>query len=93
MRKLENEMLAALRAGRDWQSGNTSVTAPDNTGRAAVYLHGNHLADWRNGRAEPNLSTLARWPTVTTKSRLRALGVDIYQQKGRICANGVAVAP
>lgn len=96
MRKLENEMLAALRAGRDWQSGNTSVTAPDRTGRAQVHLHGNHIADWNNGRVVPNLTTLARWPTVTTKSRLRALGVSIYQQKGRICANGVvvvAVAP
>ena len=80
MRKLENEMLAALRAGRAWQSGNTSVTAPNSTGRAAVYLHGNHIADWRNGRAEPNLSTLA-------------LGVNIYQRKGCIYANGVAVAP
>ena len=92
MKKLETEMLAALRTGRAWRSGNTSVTAPDNTGRAAVYLHGNHVADWRNGRAEPNLSTLARWPTVTTKSRLRALGVNIYQQKGRIYVDGV-VAP
>ena len=91
MRKLENEMLAALRAGRAWHSGNTSVTASDNTGRAAVYLHGNHVADWRNGRAEPNLTTLARWPTTTTKSRLRALGVSIYQQKGRVYVDDVAI--
>ena len=93
MRKLENEMLAALRAGRAWQSGNTSVTAPDNTGRAAVYLHGNHLADWRNGHVVPNLTTLERWPTVTTKSRLRALGVVVGQQKGCLYVNGVVVAP
>lgn len=93
MRKLENEMLTALRAGRAWQSGNTAVTARDADGCAAVYLHGHHIADWRNGCAVPNLSTLARWPTVTTKSRLRALGVDIHQQKGRIYVNGVVVVP
>ena len=92
MKKLETEMLAALRAGRAWHSGNTSVTAPDNTGRAAVYLHGHHIADWYSGRVVPNLTTLARWPTVTTKSRLRALGVSIYQQKGCIYVDGV-VAP
>lgn len=91
MRKLETEMLVALRAGRAWQSGNTSVTAPDNTGRAAVYLHGNHLADWRNGHVVPNLTTLELWPTTTTKSRLRPLGVDIYQQKGRIYVDGAAI--
>lgn len=93
MRKLENEMLNALRAGRAWQSGNTAVTARDADGCAAVYLHGNHIADWNNGRVVPNPTTLARWPTTTTKSRLRALGVNIYQQKGRICANGVVVVP
>lgn len=91
MRKLENEMLAALRAGRAWQSGNTAVTARDADGRAAVYLHGHHIADWYSGRAVPNLSTLARWPTTTTKSRLRALGVSIYQQKGRVYVNDVAI--
>ncbi len=91
MRKLEHEMMDALCAGRAWHSGNTSVTAPDNTGRAAVYLHGNHLADWRAGHVVPNLTTLARWPTVTTKSRLRALGVSIYQQKGCIYVDDVAI--
>ena len=40
MRKLENEMLNALRAGRAWHSGNTSVTAPDNTrGASAPSIH------------------------------------------------------
>ena len=88
MRKIETQMIAALRAGRAWQSGNTSVTAPDRTGRAQVHLHGNHIADVREGRAVPNLGTLARWPTATTKSRLRALGVPIEQRRGCIYING-----
>jgi hypothetical protein len=88
MRKIETQMIAALRAGRAWQSGNTSVTAPDRTGRAQVHLHGNHIADVREGRAVPNLGTLANWPTATTKSRLRALGVPIEQRRGCIYING-----
>ena len=91
MRKIETDMLAALRTGRAYQSKNTTVTAPDRTGRAAVYLHGNHIADWRDGRAVPNLGTLARWPTTTTKSRLRALGVPVTQQKGRVYVGDVPV--
>ena len=91
MRKIEQQMIAALRAGRAWQSGNTSVTAPDRTGRASVYLHGNHIASVREGQAVPNLGTLARWPTTTTKSRLRALGVPITQRKGRIYVGDVPV--
>lgn len=80
MRKIEREMLSALHEGRAWQSGNTTVTAPDNTGRAAVYLHGNHVADWRNGELEVDRSTLARWPTTTMISRLSALGADVYRR-------------
>ena len=91
MRKIETEMLAALHNGHAWQSGNTSVTAPDRTGRVAVYLHGNHIADVRDGQAVPNLGTLARWPTTTTKSRLRALGVPIEQRKGRVYVGDVPV--
>ena len=92
MRKIEQQMIDALRAGRAWQSGNTVVSAPDRTGRVAVYLHGNHIADWREGQAVPNLGTLANWPTATTKSRLRALGVPIEQRKGSIYVNGELVA-
>ena len=91
MRKIEREMVKALRDGHAWQSGNTSVTAPDHTGRAQVYLHGNHIADVRDGQAVPNLGTLARWPTTTTKSRLRALGVPIEQRKGRVYVGDVPV--
>jgi hypothetical protein len=75
MRKIEREMLDALRNGRDWQSGNTRVTAD---GR--VYLHENLIATWCNGALEVNRATLARWPTTTTISRLRALGADVCRR-------------
>lgn len=70
-RKIEQQMIAALRARRDWSSGDTRVTA---TGH--VYLHGNHIATVGNG-VQVNVDTLRRWPTPTTKSRLRALGVNV----------------
>lgn len=71
MRKLEREMLGALKEGRAWRGANTSVTA-DGT----VYLHGNRIAYREGGVLVPDLVTFAQWPTVTTRSRLRALGLS-----------------
>ena len=56
-----------------------------------VMLHGNNIATvytFINGDdvtlfAVPNLLTLNEYPTTTTKSRLRALGVHVYTLKGR----------
>lgn len=75
MRKIEREILAALHAGRAWQNGNTRVTADGH-----VYLHENLIATWCNGELDVNHTTLARWPTVTTMSRLRALGADVCRR-------------
>lgn len=75
MRKIEQQMLKALRDGRDWQNGNTRVTAA-----GCVYLHGNLIATWCDGELEVNRATLVRWPTVTTMSRLRALGADVCRR-------------
>lgn len=55
-----------------------------------VMLHGNNIATvytFINGDditlfAVPNLLTLNQYPTATTKSRLRALGVSVWTQKG-----------
>ena len=87
MRKIEVEMLAAARGCMNWSSGNTMVLPyhdPSGATGAHVYLHGNHIADVPVG--EPvgvNIETLRRWPTSTTVSRLRALGVDV-RIKGRV---------
>ncbi len=56
-----------------------------------VSLHGNDIAtvyaftigDDTTLFAVPNLTTLNEYPTATTKSRLRALGVHVYTLKGR----------
>lgn len=83
MRQIERNMRAALRDGREWRQDNTAVTA-DGT----VTLHGNRIA--YGGKVD--IDTLRRWPTVTTKSRLRALGFDIQQRAGAIYLDGEHVA-
>lgn len=80
MRKLELEMKAAVAACRNWKSSNTEVVADSNT--AKVYLHGNHIATINGNNVEVNMDTVRRWPTNTTLSRLRALGVSVRRVKG-----------
>ena len=88
MRKIEKEMLLAIKERRDWVKANTGVfmeCAGNPYGpRAEVYLHGQHIADyWYNsGKLDVDERTLSDYPTMTTKSRLRALGADVYTHKG-----------
>lgn len=67
MRKIEQQMIAALREHRDWQSGNTAVTENGN-----VSLHGNRIAEFVNIGSEC-MVTFAGRKTRTTASRLRAI--------------------
>ena len=81
MRVIEKKMLNAIEQGRDFSLSNTHVKIDANT--AHVFLHGNHIASVVNeGTPIVNLDTLRAYPTPTTKSRLRALGVDVYTKKG-----------
>jgi hypothetical protein len=97
MRKIEKEMYSAIVNGYNWSKGNTKVmTDSDTTGSAYVYLHGNHIATVRfcmgmMTDVEVNKETLAKWPTPTTKSRLRALGVNVTTKNDVTYLNGVAV--
>ena len=70
MRKIEAAMINAVRNGRDWHSGNTSVDVTDHG--IVVRLHGNVIAqvDHENHTI---YVTDAGWQTTTTKSRLNAL--------------------
>ena len=82
MRKIEQDMLKALRDRRDWKAGNTAVhftTLPNDKGhsrpQAVVTLHGNPIAVLRSdGALVACVETFERWATSTTASRLRALG-------------------
>ena len=96
MRKIEKEMIKAIMNGKNWASGNTMVSVVKDGMRedAYVYLFGNHIAtvvDCLPLRLEVNVNTLAKHPTVTTKSRLRALGADVTTRKGVTYLDGVVV--
>ena len=89
MRLIETEMNEAIKHGRDWSKDNTRVESVQSTGGADVFLHGHHIASvQRDGLTLVMVHTLRNWPTRTTMSRLRALGVDVCTRKGEILLNG-----
>jgi hypothetical protein len=92
MRKIEQQMLAAIQKRSNWALDNTSV-APIDDVNSAVYLHRNHIADVnsRTGLVMVNKETLARWSTPTTKSRLRALGANVTTRKGVTYLDNIAI--
>lgn len=73
MRKVEKQMLAALKAGKRFSLGNTLVTK-----EGEVFLHGHHIAT----RHDDGTTTFSMcgYGTSTTRSRLRALGIRVYQR-------------
>lgn len=99
MRKIEKQMIEAIRSGDNWKSGNTEVVHSIDNGifYADIYLHGNHIATatprtWdRHPYANPNLATFNNWPTATTRSRLRALGVNASIREGFAYIDGIMV--
>jgi hypothetical protein len=70
-RKIERQMIAAIKGFRSWKSGNTQVLSAG--GIFNVYLHGNHIAKYRPYAKSSLDITLAGWNTTTTRSRLTAL--------------------
>lgn len=94
MRKIEQQMLKAVKDRRNWRSGNTAVQASiGQDGRVLrVLLHGNLIAViGKSDKVYPHTRTIQRWPTPTTKSRLRALGVDVYTRNHVTYLNGEAI--
>jgi hypothetical protein len=89
-RSVEKKMVEAVNLGIPFHGSNTMVTIDFST--AHVYLFGKHIASVVNGGTPiVNLDTLRRHPTPTTKSRLRALGVDVYTKNGITFVNGEEV--
>jgi hypothetical protein len=91
MRKIEREMIAAVVNRRDWHKDNTAVyyVSAQESGnplgaRAEIKLHNNLIAEmWYDaGALLVNVEMLRRYPTPTTKSRLRALQVNVTTKRG-----------
>ena len=86
MRVIEKKMLNAIQQGKNFTLDNTHVKIDANT--AHVFLHGNHIASVVNDNVMVNVDTLRAYPTPTTKSRLRALGVNVSTKNFVTFLNG-----
>lgn len=74
MRKIESQMIDAIKSETDWKSGNTKVVNFFNDGDkcvvSSVFLHGNKIAEI----TDTDMTIFdGGWQSNTTKSRLNAL--------------------
>ena len=83
MRKIEQQMIEAIKEGKDWKNANTEVITISDV--SWVYLHGNHIATVYEDSVEV---FDGGWQSNTTKSRLNAIcnafcidGEGIFQEK------------
>ena len=84
MRKIETQMIDAIKGNKNWSSGNTQVVT--NMDVSTVYLHGNKIA-----MIDDTSMTIfdGGYQSVTTKSRLNALcdgGWKSHTTKSRLNA-------
>ena len=77
MRRIEEKMVAAFKENRNWKESNTEVISYN--GITSVYLFGNRIARKQNGKTK---FSKCGWDSVTTASRLRALGCKCQIRKG-----------
>ena len=70
MRKIEQQMIAAINNNQNWQSGNTSVHFNEEENLSIVRLHGNKIAEV----TDTDMTIFdGGYQSHTTKSRLNAL--------------------
>ena len=70
MRKIEQQMLTAIRNNDNWQSANTSVHYNEENDISIVRLHGNKIAEVGDDFVQ---IFDGGWQTTTTKSRLNVI--------------------
>tara|TARA_R110000803_G_scaffold32033_3_gene70945 strand:+ start:195 stop:494 length:300 start_codon:yes stop_codon:yes gene_type:complete len=90
MRLIEEKMWEAIdHQDRLWVKQNTGVEYKANYDEALIYLHGHHIAtyDYETEMARANITTLRKYPTRTTMSRLRALRINVYTRNGSVYLN------
>ena len=90
MRLIESNMLNAVHNKANWSKDNTEVTYVTEVNSSAIYLHGHRIATYVHytGTMVPNANTFSQWPTATTRSRLRALGINASVKSGQAMING-----
>ena len=70
MRKIEQQMISAIKSRRDWRNDNTKVWYSPSRNVSCVYLHDNLIATISRDEVE---IYDGGWQTNTTKSRLNAI--------------------
>ena len=70
MRKIEKQMISAIKSRRDWRNDNTKVWYSPSRNVSCVYLHNNLIATISRDEVE---IYDGGWRTNTTKSRLNAI--------------------
>ena len=87
-------MKEAITNKQDFKLDNTAVYFNEHTNQSLVRLHNNLIAVIHHGEfktVEVNESMFAEYPTRTTRSRLRALGVPASIKNGLAVLNGVTL--
>ena len=92
MRIIEKEMLAAIANKEDWKKDNTEVVFTDLEAcdYSSIFLHSNLIAVFNHASRVVDVveETLEKFPSNTTMSRLRALGVDVKRKGGKVFLYG-----
>lgn len=94
MRKIEQQMNNAVYNKANWSKDNTSVHYNEHTHTSCIRLHGNLIATYKHDglyKVIPNADMFRDWPTATTRSRLRALGVDASIRNFEATIDGVVL--
>lgn len=85
MKKIEEKMVEAVDAGISWARSNTKVVSEFGR-RMKVYLFGNCIM--KQSYNGVRYYSCAGWNTVTTRSRLRALGCNVSCRGGILYRDG-----
>ena len=89
MRRIEEEMVCAFNADRNWKKDNTEVRTEG--GKTTVYLHGNRIAYKDRHGIHLDEKVCSMWTTVTTRSRLVALGFNARIRQGILYVDEQAI--
>lgn len=89
MRKIENDMVRAVEARKNWAVSNTAVVVDKDNGTITVKLHGNPI--YIHTITGKHYVTCAGWNSNTTRSRLRALGFYVVSKDFTPHLNGAPV--
>jgi len=88
MRQIEKKMLAAFKVNKNFKESNTEVlNLAALNGQIWVRLFGNIIAK-KDIKTGLTVYSLAGWDTLTTRSRLSALGCNCQRIKGVTMRNG-----